>query len=248
MKYCLFLLCLCGFLPVFADPELKKVSIEITDCRDTSDHYPHVTDTLLFYRLPERVLAKKVPGGFIRDVEVALVAGSYEVMFSNKYGQPVKKRFTLKASSYHLILCIDSLQAYPDNTFERMMAANPLVIQYYSSGCFHAYARTLIIASIQGRVHAALFATEIKDREKDSLFNILTRPLLAYKALTRKDITWLTRFENELRNLPEQLCTSRDHYDIQCGLFRQKKVDGTCDWYGFKWLCQAWFGPLKGDY
>jgi hypothetical protein len=59
--------------------------------------------------------------------------------------------------------------------------------------------------------------------------------------LTPDDLLQFVRFENELRLVHDDGCTTTDHYVVKSKFFTLQTKDGDCTWDGFRKLTTAWF-------
>lgn len=236
-------------LPVCAQkktiPNTTTINVLISDLRMSGRFI--VLDTVSFYKLPEDTLAFSIlPDRYnryrreIKDIPVA----TYRVTYKNLYHQCKASQVVLKDQPENdVVLCADSLDAYPNNTLAMLKEGGRIVINYLSQGCFHHSGTRIVITRKKGQFEARYYdltgekATKLQHTyAKYNKSSFPTRVIL-----TDKNIGDFIRFENELLLAKDDGCTTTDWYELKTPLGTIKRTDGSCTWNGFSFLSNSFF-------
>jgi hypothetical protein len=167
------------------------------------------------------------------------------VTFKNNFKQLVIKQIRLADQETNLIvLCPDTLLDYPQNTLSKLQDKDTISINFHSQGCFHTTVSKILISKQGDKYLARFYDVKWGYVTKKKKMTMQTRgvSLLKTVTLTKQNIQDFIRFENELNFVNDGGCTTTDWYDIKSKYLNMKAIDGSCNWDGFYYLRNSFFG------
>jgi hypothetical protein len=229
----------------------KFASLEIStrDCRtnENSSSFTRI-DTISFYKLPADTLSFKIS---IEDFDTFpielkdIFIGSYRIKYKNNFGQETIKKIEVYDNDSNFIgLCPDSLLEYKLNSLDKLINGDSITINYTSFGCFHGFAKILVIRKESNKLIARLYDAEASfiTIKNETNLQFEKKEILKETLLTASNLLDFIRFENELDLIDGGGCTTTDWYEFNGKCFMLKKNDGTCRWRGFWFLSTSLFG------
>jgi hypothetical protein len=219
---------------------LATAELSLGDCRQDQNRPDAPLDTIYFYHLPQNKLVQKIVHWRVRKFPIPLQnlpAGDYKIAYHNNFRQPMTKQVTLKAQGKNLIkLCPDVLEAYSQNTLQKLQDKDSIVIHISHQGCYGSSSQKLIV-----RKEGGLFIAEWYEIHFRSSFEAGTNygangKLTKTTVLDSIDTIAFNRFENELEHIPESQCTASTTYTVTSKYWNIVKRDETCSWSGSYFL------------
>lgn len=247
MKVVLSILLLLNVFCCLAQQE-KETTLFLTSIHCGSNNLDCFSnDTILVYNLPENKLIKTVVSNRYMNAEIAIkniAVSSYKIEYKNIFGKRIDTTVKLNNTEKNRVqLCRNKLSSYPQNTLVKLQDKDSIVVYFHSQGCFHSYANKILIEKEKGLFIAKLYNADwLYPKEKEETYNYEDGSLLKTVVLSNKQIEDFMKFENELNFASKGFCTTEDYYTIKSKYFNLHKIDGNCDWNGFRHLRKLFFG------
>lgn len=228
-----------------------KIIINGTDCRDTGIYKDDLVYPIVFYKLPEDTIAFRVyPMQYSRfPVQLENVAiSSYRIKYKDYYGRQINKIVSIDASKENYIgLCPDLLSEYPQNTLDKLLDGDSVLVNFFSEGCFLFEQFKIVITKKAETISAKIYRFPVMPETKEDLDSTRQRQWKFFKSitLTGQNFADFIRFENELNYVTDEGgCTTVDFYEIESKYLNIDRKDGGCKWRGFYFLRKSFFGEM----
>jgi len=207
------------------------------DCR-MHEHTLISPDTLWLHRqdtLVQKTVLRIGQGARDPIIIHDLLPGKYQLSFVNIYGQRMRKTLNVPDSGeFTFRICQDQTDDQRVNTLSKLKIGESVSIWFKQTGCFSDGNARLRITRKSG------FFMALLDDHGNGSHMILTAKL------TPKMESDFTGFENELRLIKDGgRCTTQDYYTIESKYGAYTKRDGFCNWEGFYFLKQSFFGQSE---
>jgi hypothetical protein len=241
-----------GLRAVSQPHNTAHIRLRTGQCQPTPYTWPTLPDSIQFFLLPADELVTTVMPGRQRHwpIEIDVPKGNYRLVYPNIFGQQMTKQCSLYEDSLvELIVCPDSLTAYPENTLAKLKENDTLTIAVFTVACMRDTRKKIVLTRQKGGIEAMLYEDkrEAYLKGKSTRYRERKNVLIGEKNLTPADMLHFVSFENELRMIKPGRCTTTDHYTISSKYWNFRIDDGSCKWAGFYMLIEAWFGPSWKD-
>lgn len=190
--------------------EYKRCKLNLEYSNDSSFSLYKNGAYLKYYRI-----------GFKHTFQIdSLLPGNYEIEYRTVFQTKQKVPFVLEKNiEKKVILCVDYLNEDKlDYSYyiDQLEDGDSFSINLFSYGCFHMESKLV----------------EIKKENSSYILSYLDKK----KELSELEIELLREFEKELKSIPLGACTTEDNYTLKYKDEVYKKMDGTCDWEGLRFL------------
>lgn len=207
-------------------------------------------DTVVVYKLPEeKMVYKGVPSNFpsYRPVVINnLPLSEYSISYKNTFKQECLKKINVATvDTYTVMVCLDELTSYPQNSLAKMYHGDTLSMIAYISGCFVSEGMKLVIVKNHDSYLAELY--DIKHTYNSKKKDYYYTEIYKYKTFTMQDsqIEAFVKLENVLNYSKSNCSTNSVRYIINSKVLTIDKLDGLCnrDWSGgYSYLRYCVFG------
>lgn len=231
-----------------SDTTLAKLHIRVSECRVPQTYLYARNDTLCLYRDTAASPFMRLSYSYPMErncVADSLLPGVYYTTYHNIFDQLIRKEVLVPAGGSTITLCLDSLDAYPYHTLDRLTDQDTLVILEYSIGCFHQTGQKMVISKSGDQFTARLYRLKGWYDERD---NMLVAHDTKGKLLLKKRMAASVakaafgRFENELRIAEGGGCTTMNSICIRSPYGHYTRHHANCSWNGFYYLRLSLFG------
>lgn len=167
----------------------------------------------------------------------------YRVRFRNIFKQIIEKEISVNAGKTNEFqYCVDSLDSYPQNTLPLLQDEDSIVVNFVTTGCFHIAYEKIVIIRKNEQLVASVFAIPQK-KNASGIINENTAYVLQDRTVLKQaQLLAFRKFENELRYIWQDGCTTEDNYNITSKYLNIRANDATCQWDGYYHLYNSLFG------